>query len=145
MISMRRMIPVGSVSIALFFGVTARASPTHSPSATPAIQGEMDREKSTLKDRGQAQVDAADANIGALQEMRSNGPRPTRKQADEISNRLSSARDRLGRDLGRIDGGNDSDWRAVRSVVEQEMMMLNTELKRASLVTNIPVPPYELP
>jgi hypothetical protein len=145
MISMRRMIPVGSVSVALFFGATAQASPTQSASTTSPIQGETDRERSTLKDQGQAQIDAADANIGALQDMRSNGPTPTRKQADESANRLSSSRDRLGRDLGRIDGGNESDWRAVRSVVEQEMMHLNTELKRASLVTNIPVPPYKVP
>jgi hypothetical protein len=145
MISIRRMIPVGSVSTALFFAATAGASPTHSASAASAIQGETDRERSTLKYQGQAQIDAADANIGALQETRSNGTGPTRKQADDIAKRLSSSRDRLGRDLGRIDSGNESDWRAVRSVVEREMLTLHTELTRASLVTNIPVPPYKLP
>lgn len=140
MISTRHLTAAAvALSVAVSFGATASATAAR---PTPTIQDAADHERARLRDQGAEHIDAADQNIDALRQM--NATVPTQKRVD-MAARLSSSRDRLHRDLTQIDSGNVSDWRAVRTVVERDMMSLHTELARASTVTNVPVPSYDAP
>jgi TolA-binding protein len=127
-------------------GIASAQSATTHPQNTPTqstskhkSQEEIDREKVTLKDKAQEQIDAANANIDELQKM-GDAKGQTKKQHDDMAKRLSDTRDRLKGDLPKIDDATMNDWTTVRTQVERDVTALNTQLQRASSVTNVPVP-----
>jgi hypothetical protein len=115
-------------------------SPTTKKTDKESSQETMDREKVTLKDRAKEQLDSADANIDQLRKLSSNATGPTKKQHDDMARKLTDSRDRLKKDLDKLDSATVNDWHSVRPSVEHDVSALNTQLQRASAVTNVPLP-----
>jgi TolA-binding protein len=142
-----------TLSLALSLGAPGVAvaddAPTHADTTTQTpqkqsgtkhiSQEELDREKVTLKDRAQEQIDAANSNIDELRKMNETKPE-VKKKHDDMEKRLSDTRDRLKQDLPKVDDASPSTWGNVRSLIERDLTAMNTQLQRASTVTNVPLP-----
>jgi hypothetical protein len=150
----RNLTPAAAtISLALSIGTPGIALAQDAPAAhsetsqAPQKQGatkhisqeELDREKVTLKDRAQEQIDAANSNIDQLRKM-SDTKQQTKKQHDDMEKRLSDTRDRLKQDLPKVDDANPSSWGNIRALIERDITAMNTQLQKASTVTNVPVP-----
>ncbi|MCL2450136.1 MAG: hypothetical protein FWD17_14410 [Polyangiaceae bacterium] len=113
---------------------------TKSESKKEMDQESLDRKKVTLKDKAQEQIDAANANIDQLRKLSSNATGPTKTQHEDMSKQLSDARDKLKKDMNKVDTATLADWNTVRPQVKQDLTALHAKLKHASSVTNVPVP-----
>ena len=130
------LLVVGTCGIA-----SAQASqPSTSADKQAAQQEKFDREKVTLKDRVQEQIDAANANTDALKRMSQNDKDQTKKRDDDMQKKLSMLRDHLQADLDKIDKATMNDWSGVKPVVERDINAMNTELQRVAAVTKIQPP-----
>jgi hypothetical protein len=105
-----------------------------------AGQDQLDREKAALKDRVQEQINGADANIDALKKMSKSDKGQTRKRDDDLQKQVSDMRDRLKKDMIKIDKASMNDWPAVRPVVERDVTAMNTQLQRVAAITKVPLP-----
>lgn len=118
----------------------ADKSPSTTTDKQAAQQEKFDREKVTLKDRVQEQIDAADANIDALKRMSQNDKGQTKKRDDDMQKKLSTLRDHSQANLDKIDKATVNDWSGVKPVVERDINAMNTELKQVAVVTKIQPP-----
>ena len=105
-----------------------------------AGQEKFDRDKMALKERVQEQIDAADAHVDTLKKMSENEKGSTKKQHQDMEKQLSDSRDRLKKDMGKIDRSTMDDWNSVHPAVERDVMATNTQLQRVASVTKLPVP-----
>jgi hypothetical protein len=120
----------------------AQTAQSGSPPSKAQMQEELDREKVTLKDEAQSQIDAATANIDALRRMDNSNSGAGKKRHDDMKKQLSDSRSRLKDDLTKIDQADLSDWVTVRPVIQQDLTALNAQLQQASPITNVPVPQW---
>jgi hypothetical protein len=105
-----------------------------------AGQEQFERDKLTLKEHVQEQIDAADANIDALKKMTANEKGPRKKQHSDMEKQLSDSRDTLKKDLHQIDHSTMNDWTNLRATVQRNMMATSTQLQRVAAVTKLPIP-----
>jgi TolA-binding protein len=106
-----------------------------------ANKDQLDRDKMTLKAQVQEQISAADANIDALKKMSKDEKGQTKKRHDDMQKQISDMRDRLKRDLDKIDRASNGDWGGVRPVVDRDVSDMNAQLQRVASVTKVPAPP----
>jgi hypothetical protein len=108
------------------------------PNKGTAAQEQFDREKVTMKDHVQAEIDRADSNIDALKKVADNEKGTAKKQADDAQKKVSMLRDHLKGDLDKIDKASINDWKGVRPVVERDLAAMNTELTSVAAITKKP-------
>lgn len=121
-------------------GVTAPQGTTSTKETKETAQERFDREKVTLKDQLQAQINAANANIDTLKKMSDADKGTAKKRDDDMEKRLSDLRDALQKDQDKIDKASLNDWNGVHPVVTRDLNAMGRELRTAENVTKIPVP-----
>jgi len=139
----------GALSAFITLGVCAGASaqtttPTDPRSDAPrprrATQEQFDREKVTLKDRLQGQIDSATRNIDVLKKMSQGEKGNSKKEHTDMGEHLSDMRSRLQGNIGKIDRATLDDWGMIRPTIKHDMTAMKHELQRVAAVTDVPVP-----
>jgi hypothetical protein len=130
---------------------TSRTEPSHketgkgatsrqASSSKEAAQERVDREKVTLKDRVQEQVTVADANIDALKKMKDSDKGTAKKRDEDMEKKISDLKDRLHKDLDKIDKATVNDWSGVHPAVRHDLDAMEAELRAVEKVTKVPAP-----
>jgi len=101
-------------------------------------QEQFDREKVTLKDQVQSEIDRTDANIDALKKIADSEKGPAKKTAEDAEKKISTMRDHLKDDLGKIDKASMNDWKGVKPVVDRDLNATTAELNRVASITKLP-------
>lgn len=103
-------------------------------------QEQFDREKVTLKDRVQENINAADQQIDALKNMSKSDKGNDKKRDDDYQKQLSTLQDHLKKDLDKIDKASINDWTGVKPVVDRDLAAMDKHLHTVAVVTHVTVP-----
>lgn len=103
-------------------------------------QEQFDREKVTLKDRVQENINAADQQIDALKNMSKSDKGNDKKRDDDYQKQLSMLKDHLKKDLDKIDKASVNDWTGVKPVIDRDLAAMDTHLRMVASVTHVQVP-----
>lgn len=135
------LLVLGTAGIAAAQSAQPNA-PTEQPKTDKETkQEQFDREKVTLKDRVQENINAADQQIDALKNMSKSAKGNDKKRDDDYQKQLSMLKDHLKKDLDKIDKASVNDWTGVKPVIDRDLAAMDTHLRTVASVTHVQVPP----
>lgn len=134
------LLVLGTAGIAAAQSAQQNA-PTEQPKTDKETkQEQFDREKVTLKDRVQEDINAADQQIDALKNLSKDAKGNDKKRDDDYKKQLSMLQDHLKKDLDKIDKASMNDWTGVKPVVDRDLAAMDTHLRTVASVTHVQVP-----
>lgn len=130
------LVVLGASSVA---SAQSNAMPNqNTPTGNLTPQEHLDRDKVTLKDQVQDQINTADANIDALKKLSDTDKGATKKNDETLQKHISDLRDHLKDDLSKIDNASMQTWPNVKATVLSDYNALDAQLKVASNITHVP-------
>ena len=132
----------------LVLGTAGVAAAQSAPDPTPNQQqankedkqAQFDREKVTVKDRVQDNINAADQQIDALKNMSKSDKGNLKKRDDDNQKQLSMLKDHLTKDLDKIDKASMNDWSGVKPVIDRDLAAMDSQLNKVAVITHVQVP-----